>query len=160
MSETVALPEAFIAVPPPPVRGASPADINEMGEWLIPRMVEHWSTTTHQVTTHHARGYLLATLNSNEQRLIVCGDSIGMAHIEPGRMGLQCRVIVDFTLSKFLADGVDGACEILAWFQTWAKGLQASGLFRVDDFTDIPDRSFIRSRIGKLTKRESFNAIF
>lgn len=146
--------ESFTTVAPPPIRGASPADVNEMGAWLIPRMVEHWQTTP-----HHARAYLLGTLNSNEQRLIVCGDAIGMAHVEPGRMGHPCRVIIDFVLSKHLGEGVDECVEVYAWFMTWAKGLQASGLFRVDDFSDA-DRSFIRGRIGKLTKRESFNAIF
>lgn len=154
MSETATPPETFTAVPPPPIRGASPADVNEMGEWLIPRMCEHWG-----VSPHHARGYLMGTLNSNEQRLIVCGDAIGMAHIEAGIMGHAPRVLVDFVLSKQLTDGVENCVEIFGWFANWAKSLQASGLFRVDDFTDA-DRSFIRSKIGKLTKRESFNAIF
>lgn len=151
--------EIITAVPDVPAnmpqcRGASPADINEAGEWLIPRMVEHWGTTQ-----HHAIAYLRGTLASNEQRLIVCGDAIGMAHVEPGRMGHPCRVIVDFVLSKHLTDGVDEVCEIFAWFVNWGRTLGASGLFRVDDFADA-DRSYIRSRIGKLTKRESFNAIF
>jgi hypothetical protein len=41
----------------------------------------------------------------------------------------------------------------------WAKSLGASGLFRVDDFSDA-ERSFIRAKIGKLVRRESFNAVF
>lgn len=135
-------------------RGASPADINEAGEWLIPRMMEHWGTTQ-----YHAIAYLRGALVSNEQRLIVCGDAIGLAHIEPGRMGHPCRVRVDFVLSKHLTDGVDECCEIFGWFAKWAKSLSASGLFFVDDFTDA-DRSYIRGKIGKLTKRESYNHIF
>jgi hypothetical protein len=145
---------AFAAVPPPPVRGASPADINEAGDWLIPRMCENWGTSAHL-----ARAYLMGTLASNEQRLMVCGDAMGMAHVEPGRMGHPCRVIVDFVLSRRLTEGVEECCEIYAWMANWARGLQASGLFRVDDFSDA-DRSYIRGRIGKLTKRESFNCIF
>ncbi len=146
--------ESFTAVPPPPIRGASLADINEKGDWLLPRMCEHWATTQ-----HHAIAYLRGALPSNEQRLICCGDAIGMAHIEPGRMGHAPLVIVDFVLSKHLTDGVEECVEIYGWFQQWARTLGASGLYRVDDFTDA-DRSYIRSKIGKLTKRESFNAVF
>lgn len=155
MSETIDFSEMIAEVPPmPPIRGTTLADINEVGDWLLPRIVEHWQTTP-QLAIFWLRG----SLPSNEQRLISCGDSIGMAHIEPGRMGHPCRVVVDFVLSKHLADGAEECCEIFGWFANWARGLGASGLFRVDDFTDA-DRSYIRSKIGKLTKRESFNAIF
>lgn len=149
--------DIFTKVPDQPMaacRGASPADINEKGEWLIPRMTEHWGTDRYQ-----AIAYLRGTLASNEQRLIVCGDAIGMAHIEPGRMGHPCRVVVDFALSKHLTDGVEEVCEVLGWFANWAKALGASGLYRVDDFTDA-DRSYIRGKVGKLTKREMYSAIF
>lgn len=150
MSETLDRPPAVM----PPTRGASPADINEAGEWLIPRMCEYWNTSS-----YHAIAYLRGSLASNEQRLICCGDAIGMAHIEPGRMGHPPRVVIDFVLSKRLTDGAEECCEIFGWFQGWARSLGASGLFRVDDFCDA-DRSYIRHKIGKLTKRESFNAIF
>lgn len=157
MSETELA--AFIAeprgVPPPPIHGASLADINEKGDWLLPRMCEHWATSQ-----HHAIAYLRGTLASNEQRLICCGDAIGMAHVEPGRMGHPPRVVVDFILSKQGEEGPDECVEVMAWFHGWARTLGASGLFRVDDFTDIPDRSYIRHRLGKLTRRESFNLIF
>jgi hypothetical protein len=138
----------------PPVRGASLADLNEQGAWLIPRMVEHWGTTPAQ-----AMFYLRGTLSSNEQRVLCCGDAVGMSHIEPGRMGHPCRVVVDFVLSKRGIDGVDECCEIYDWMLRWSKSLGASGLFRVDDFSDA-ERSFIRAKIGKLVRRESFNAVF
>lgn len=154
MSAALDMAVAMMPTPLPQVRGASPADINEAGEWLIPRMMEHWGTDQHQVIA-----YLRGALPSNEQRLMCCGDAMGMAHVEPGRMGHPCRVIVDFVLSKRMIEGPDECCEIFAWFATWGKSLGASGLFRVDDFTDA-DRSYIRARIGKLTKRESFNAVF
>lgn len=154
MSETLD-PIAVAAVPPPPIRGASMADINEKGDWLLPRMCEHWATSP-----HNAIAYLRGALPSNEQRLICCGEAIGLAHIEPGRMGHPPRVVVDFVLSRLQGDGVDEICEIFAWFHQWAKTLGASGLYRVDDFTDA-DRSFIRARLGqKLRKREVFDAIF
>lgn len=140
--------------PPPPIRAASLADINEMGDWLFPRLCEAWQTSDHQVIA-----FLRGALPSNEQRLMVCGDAIGMVHIEPGRMGRQVRAVVDFVLSKRLTDGVEECVEIYAWMAEWGKRLGAAGLFRVDDLTDA-DRSFIRSRLGKLTKKESFNFIF
>lgn len=149
-----AIAEPVNPAPLPPVQGASPADINEKGDWLIPRMCEHWATTS-----HHAIAYLRGTLASNEQRLMCCGDAIGMAHIEPGRMGHPPRVVVDFVLSKHLTDGAEECTEIYGWFFGWAKTLGASGLYRVDDFSDA-DRSYIRAKIGRLTKRESFSAIF
>lgn len=152
MSETFE--EVAPAVPLPQCRGASSADINEKGEWLLPRMCEHWGTTP-----HHAIAYLRGALPSNEQRLICCGDAIGLAHIEPGRMGHPCRVVVDFVLSKHLTDGADECVEVFAWFDRWARSLGASGLYRVDDLTDA-DRSYIRHRLGKLTKRESFSVIY
>ncbi len=164
MSETLdiaaSIAAPFEAQPPPPVHGASLADINEKGEWLIPRMCEHWATSQ-----HHAIAYLRGTLASNEQRLMCCGDAIGMAHIEPGRMGHPPRVVVDFVLSKHGEavrrgeENAEESAEIFAWFAGWAKTLGASGLYRVDDFTDV-ERSFIRARIGKLRKREVFDAIF
>jgi hypothetical protein len=49
--------------------------------------------------------------------------------------------------------------QIFRWFARWARTLQATGVYGVDDFADI-DRSFIRSWIGRLTKRESLAAIF
>lgn len=156
MSDMMELPAdiEIVAPPPPPVHRAGPADLNETGEWLIPRIVEHWSTTPAMVM-----GWMRGALPSNEQALMRCGDAMGMAHVEPGRMGHPCRVIVDFVLSRHMAEGVDECVEIFAWFAHWAKGHGASGLFRVDDFTDI-DRSYIRGRLGKLTKRESFNVVF
>lgn len=140
--------------PPPPIHAASLADINEAGPWLFPRLCEAWQVSDHQVIA-----YLRGSLPSNEQRLICCGDAMGMVHIEPGRMGRQVRAVVDFVLSKRLTDGVDECVEIYAWMAEWGKRLGAAGLFRVDDLTDA-DRSYIRSRLGKLTKKEIFNHIF
>jgi hypothetical protein len=158
MSETVAAaelqPPVFVVVPPPPVARATAADINEMGVWLLPRMCEHWATNHHL-----AIAYLKSALPSNEQALVRCGSAIGMAHLEPGRMGHPCRVIVDFVLSEQGIEGADECVEVFAWMARWAKQFGASGLFRVDDFTDA-DRSSIRQRLGKLTKRESHNLVF
>lgn len=155
MSETAEPIEvAAVPTPPPLVQRASAADINEMGVWLFPRIGEHWTTTP-----HHVRGWLAGALPSNEQALIRCGDAIGMAHVEPGRLGHGARVVVDFVLSERLAEGQDEMEQIFRWFQRWARTLQAVGLFGVDDFVDI-DRSFIRSWIGRLTKRESLAAMF
>lgn len=146
--------ESAMPPPPPPTSRATAADVNEMGSWLLPRICEHWGTDNHR-----AIAWLRGAFASNEQALVRCGDAIGMAHLEPGRMGHPCRVIVDFVLSERLADGGDEILEIFAWMARWARQFEASGLFRVDDFTDI-DRSFIRGRLGKLTKRESFNLVF
>lgn len=158
MSETLdQLAAAPVPLPPPPmptIRRVSNPDLNEVGPWLLPRIAAEWSTSQQL-----AKYWLAGAIPSNEQALVICGDAVGMAHIEPGRMGHPCRVIVDFVLSARLTDGVDECVEIYAWLANWARSLGASGLFRVDDFTDA-DRSFIRGRIGKLTKRESFNAVF
>ena len=142
------------APPPPPIHAASLADINEMAPWLLPRLCEAW-----QVRDHHVIAYLRSALPSNDQRLICCGDAIGLAHEESDRMGRKPKVFIDFVLSKRLTDGVDECVEIFGWFAGWAKNKGAVGLFRVDDLTDA-DRSYIRSRIGKLTKKEAFNCIF
>ena len=154
MSEIVELPEIAIPRPPPLVQRASPADINEMGPWLFPRIGEHWQTTP-----HHVRGWLTGAIPSNEQALVRCGDAIGMAHVEPGRLGHGNRVLVDFVLCERRADGQDECEQIFRWFAHWAQGHQAVGLFNVDDFVDI-DRTFIRSWLGRLTKRESFAVMF
>lgn len=154
MSETTEAPEIIKSAPPPPIRGASLADINEMGEWLLPRMCEHWATSD-----HHAIAYLRSALASNERRLMCCGDAIGLVHEEPGRMGHPARAVVDFVLSKHLTEGAEECVEIFVWFANWAKMKGASGLYRVDDFTDA-DRWAIRARLGKLTKREMHNVVF
>lgn len=138
----------------PPIQRASVADINELGEWLIPLIADHWVTTPQL-----AKYWLSGAIPSNEQALVRCGNAIGMAHVEPGRMGHPCRVIVDFVLSKDGAEGEDECVDIFQWLMRWAKGLQASGLFRVDDFTHAT-RSAIRERLGKLIRKESHNRIF
>lgn len=153
MSETTEL-ELPVAIPAPPVQRASPADINEMGLWLFPRIEQHWRTSS-----HHVRGWLTGALPANDQALIRCGNAMGMAHVEPGRMGHPCRIVVDFVLHRDQAEGQDEIEQIYRWFAHWARGHQAGGLFDIDDFTDI-DRSFIRSWLGKLTKRELFAVMF
>ena len=155
MSETEALEELLPPKPPmPTIQRLSSADVNEMGPWLLPRIAEHWGTTQQL-----AKYWLSGAIPSNEQALVRCGDAAGMAHIEPGRMGHPPRVIIDFVLSERLGDGVDEICEIFGWMANWARSLGASGLFRVDEFTDA-DRSYIRGKVGKLTKKESFNRVF
>lgn len=154
MSE-IAEPPVIEARPaPPPVQRASPADINEMGVWVFPRLCERWQTNH-----HHVRGWLTGALPSNEQALVRCGDAMGMAHVAPGRMGHLARVMVDFVIAERGAESQVEIEAIFRWFAHWARGHQASGLFGVDDFIDI-DRSFVRSWLGKLTKRESFAVMF
>ena len=110
MSATLDLPTELAAPPPPPpIRAASLADINEMGPWLLPRICEAF-----QVSDHQAIAFLRGALPSNDQRLIVCGDAIGMVHIEPGRMGRQVKAVVDFVPSplKLVAQPqVEGGLE-------------------------------------------------
>lgn len=155
MSETAEIEAPVAPAPPPPtVQRASPADINEMGVWLYPRIEERWRTSA-----HHVRGWLTGALPANDQALIRCGNAIGMAHVEPGRMGHPCRIVIDFVLHKDLAKGQDEIEQIYHWFNRWARSHQARGLFGVDDFTDI-DRTWIRAWLGKLTKRETFSVIF
>jgi hypothetical protein len=155
MSETETVePEVTKAIELPPVRRAGVADINECGPWLLPRMCEYGATIPER-----AIAYLRATIPANDQALVRCGDAMGMCHVEPSSLGHPCRMVVDFVLSKHLTDGVDECCEIYAWMANYAKGHGASGLYRVDDFSDA-DRSFIRARIGKLTKKESFHCYF
>lgn len=152
MSETIDLPSPVVV---PPVQRMSSADINELGPWLFPRLRDHWQTTD-----HHVRGWLTGALPSNEQALIRCGDVVGMAHVEPGRMGHLARVVVDFAISERASLAAQDEFEqVFRWFARWAHGHQACGLFGVDDFTDI-DKTFIRSWLGKLTKRESFGVMF
>lgn len=153
MSETAEI-EVPVARIIPLVQRASPADINEMGAWLFPRIEERWRTTPHYV-----RAWLTGALPANDQALIRCGDAMGMAHVEPGRMGHPCRVLVDFVLHQRGAEGQDDIEQVYRWFTRWALTHQAMGLFNIDGFADI-DRTFIRSWLGKLTKRESFDVMF
>lgn len=162
MSETIEKPEAeeIVRPPVPPVRRAGLADINEKGDWLIPRMVQHWGTTP-----AHAIAYLRGTIPANDQALIVCGDAIGMCHLEPGRMGGAARMRVDFVLfaraeaARGAEEGVDECCEVFGWMANYARQHGATGLYRVDDFCDV-DRSFIRAKIGRLVKLETHNLVF
>ena len=146
--------------PLPPVHRAGLADINDKGVWLIPRMVENWTTTPQR-----AIAFLRGTLPANDQARVVCGDAIGMCHLEPSIMGAPARMRVDFVLYERDAaarageEGVDECCEIFAWMANYARQHGSSGLYRVSDFCDI-DRSYIRSRIGRLTKLETLNLVF
>jgi hypothetical protein len=147
MSET-------IEIVAPAVQRAGLGDLTTVAPWLLPRIVEHWKTTEHQ-----AMLWLRGSLPSNEQALMVCGDAIGMAHVEPGRLGRGPRVVVDFVLCARQEIQLIECEEIFAWFARWARGMGAVGLFGVDDFCDI-DRSWIRGKIGRLTKHESVSLIF
>jgi hypothetical protein len=141
-------------IPPPAIQRVGPADINEMGPWLLPRIVEHWKTND-QLAMYWLRG----ALPSNEQALVRCGDAIGMAHIEPGRLGQPPRVVVDFVLCQRGEAGVDVMKEIYGWFVQWARSMSASGVFRLDGCSDL-HRTWIRDKIGRLTKTESVNLVF
>lgn len=154
MSEVLDAP--IVPSPVPTVERAGLGDLTEMAPWLFSRLTEHWKTTDHLVMY-----WLRGSLPSNEQALVRCGDAIGMAHVEPGRLGQGPRVVVDFVLSQRAGEIQIPECEeIFAWFMRWAKGMQATGLYNLDDLTDI-DRSWIRSKLQtRLTKRESHNAIF
>lgn len=153
MSDVADLPAAE-SVPPPAVQRLGPADLHEMGSWLLPRIVEHWQTNE-QLALYWLRG----ALPSNEQGLIRCGDAVGMAHIEPGRLGHQARVVVDFVLCQRGEAGVAEMKEIYGWFMRWARSMGASGVFRVDAFSDL-HRTWIRDKMGRLTKTESINLVF
>lgn len=146
MSETLEVPVLTVG-------RASLADIGE-SPWLVARIAEHWVTTP-----GHAMGWLRSSLDINDQALVRCGPAFGMAHVEYGRMGSPNRVVIDFVIAKGKDEDTDAMVAVFGWFETWAKRLGCSGLFRVDDFTDC-DRSWIVHRLGRLSVRQMRHAIF
>jgi len=155
LSESIidAPPERAPVAPPRARRspsGAGPADINETGTWLIPRLCERFKTTP-----NIAKSFLSSALVSNDRRLVVSGTAIGMIHTESGMMGQPPRAVVDFVLAENKADGHDDLLDVFAWFSTWAKLQGCSAIYDVDTFSDL-DKSWIRDALGPLTRRNTY----
>lgn len=131
---------------------ASLADINEMGAWLLPRIAERWGCSQRQVIS-----WLQLAIPANDQALIRCGDTLGMAHIEPGRLGQRVRINVDFVLTKEGAADANACEPVFKWFAHWARSMDALGLFRLDLLSDA-DLKRIRSWLGALSE-ETFQCL-
>lgn len=153
MSEAV---EQVADVPPADIpqvaiaHRAGLADINETAEWLLPRVTKHWKCSPRQ-----AISWFQLAVPSNDQALIRCGDAMGMAHVQTGRLGWKPRINVDFVLSKNGAAGFADCEPIFRWLVAWATSLDTMGLFRIDSFSDA-DRTRIKSWIGALNKEELY----
>ena len=153
--------EVAAVVPPkrapvttPMVHAASLADINEKGQWLIPRICERWETTP-----YHVIAWLRSALPSNDKRLMCCGDAIGMAHEESGEMGQPSRIEIDFVLSKQGAEGEEECVAIFLWFERWGRSKGARGLYRVIDFADV-DNYALRKHFGTMKSQTSRFVLF
>ena len=155
MSATTAEAPAATSEPVlPPVRRASLADLTECGAWLLTRIANDWPTTTTS-----ALSWMRSALDGNDQAFMRCGDAFGMAHIESGRLGAGNRVVVDFMVHEQRAKGTPEMLEIYSYLERWAKSLGCTGVYRVDDLSDC-DRKDIKGRLGHLSRKEAYHAVF
>ena len=149
MSETMVRPAE--AEPGILVERVGLADLNDLGLWLLPRLEREW-----KVDPATALFYLRGTVASNDMLFIKAGDAVGLARIEPGRMGKPASVITDFV---FCARAKQGKPEMMAIYQAfylWARGLRCPILQRLTETTDLDEPSIKKALYGStLVKREN-----
>lgn len=151
MSETIEKPpETFVEVPPIPTRRAFAPDIAEMEPWLLPRLMTIWP----DATMIGLRSALVHGCVSNEQWVGRTENAIAAIRSVPENLSGAPYGKVWFALAKHGAEDAEEVAELHWAMLRWMRPAGMTVMI-LSAHMDC-DRSFVRSRIGKITKHEVF----
>lgn len=149
MSETIEKPE-IVEAPPIQVRRAFAPDISEMEPWLLPRLMAIYPGAT----MIGLRSALMHACVSNEQFVGRTVNAIGAVRSMQEHLSGVPVGKVWFAIAK---NGDADAEEIAELHDAFLKWMRPAGMTVLILSPHIDcDRSYIRHRIGTITKHEIF----
>jgi len=140
----------FTEIPPIPTRRAFAPDITQMEEWLFPRLLTIYPNSTFV----GLRSALMHASVSNEQFVVRTANAIAAVRAVPENLTGVPYAKVWFALAKH---GAEDAEEIAELHKAMVDWMRRSGMevMLLSPHMDC-DRSYVRSRIGRLTKHEVY----